>query len=92
MLPGELEADKKAAKEPNRRRPRYVAIKKIYVTSSPQRILNELDLLHKLTGLPNVVPLITAFRHLDQVVAVLPYCKHTDFRVGISERTKRDCN
>ena len=27
-------------------RPRYVAIKKIYVTSSPLRILNELELLH----------------------------------------------
>jgi cell division control protein 7 len=63
-----------------KRRPKYVAIKKIYVTSSPQRILNELDLLNDLKGFDSVCPLITAFRHQDQVVAVLPYFKHTDFR------------
>lgn len=63
------------------RRPKYVAIKKIYVTSSPARIQNELELLHDLSGSPDVVPLITAFRHQDQVVAILPYFKHVDFRV-----------
>ncbi|TVY33165.1 Cell cycle serine/threonine-protein kinase [Lachnellula occidentalis] len=63
-----------------RRRPKYVAIKKIYVTSSPLRILNEIELLSKLQGCDSVCPLITAFRHTDQVVAVLPYFKHTDFR------------
>ena len=64
------------------RRPRYVAIKKIYVTSSPLRIQNELELLHVLRGQESVCPLITAFRHQDQVVAVLPYFPHQDFRVG----------
>lgn len=59
---------------------RYVAIKKIYVTSSPLRILNELELLHDLRDSPNVCPLITAFRHHDQVIAVLPYFEHKDFR------------
>ena len=54
-----------------RRGPQYVAIKKIYVTSSPMRIQNELELLHD-----------TAFRHQDQVVAVLPYFRHLDFRVS----------
>ncbi|KAL7276464.1 Cell division control protein 7 [Rhizina undulata] len=63
-----------------RRSPKYVAIKKIYVTSSPARIQNELELLHDLSGCDSVVPLITAFRHQDQVVAILPYFKHTDFR------------
>jgi cell division control protein 7 len=63
-----------------RRRPRYVAIKKIYVTSSPIRILNELELLHDLRHSDSVCPLITAFRHADQVIAVLPYCQHRDFR------------
>jgi len=57
-----------------------VAIKKIYVTSSPLRILNEIELLHDLRSSPNVCPLITAFRHHDQVVAVLPYFQHSDFR------------
>jgi len=62
------------------RRPHYVAIKKIYVTSSPIRIFNELDLLHDLRNSDSVCPLITAFRHLDQVVAILPYFQHRDFR------------
>ncbi|KAK4994474.1 Cell division control protein 7, partial [Elasticomyces elasticus] len=61
-------------------KPRYVAIKKIYVTSSPNRILNELSLLHDLRSSPSVCPLITAFRHTDQVIAVLPYFQHRDFR------------
>ncbi|KAF2402276.1 kinase-like protein [Trichodelitschia bisporula] len=63
-----------------RKHPRYVAIKKIYVTSSPLRILNELDLLHDLRNSDSVCPLITAFRHQDQVVAILPYFQHHDFR------------
>jgi cell division control protein 7 len=65
-------------------RPKYVAIKKIYVTSSPIRIQNELELLHDLRGCDSVCPLITAFRHQDQVVAVLPYFRHVDFRVSSS--------
>ena len=63
-----------------RRRQKYVAIKKIYVTSSPIRILNELELLNELRGCDSVCPLITAFRNTDQVVAILPYFRHTDFR------------
>ncbi|KAK9479295.1 kinase-like domain-containing protein [Lipomyces japonicus] len=59
---------------------KLVAIKRIYVTSSPQRILNELELLHDLSGCTSIAPLITAFRDLDQVVAILPYCDHLDFR------------
>lgn len=62
------------------RKARYVAIKKIYVTSSPQRILNELELLYELRDCPTVCPLITAFRSTDQVVAILPYFQHDDFR------------
>ena len=62
------------------RKARFVAIKKIYVTSSPLRILNELELLHDLRESPNVCPLITAFRHQDQVIAILPFFQHKDFR------------
>ncbi|CAI6335146.1 unnamed protein product [Periconia digitata] len=62
------------------RRPHYVAIKKIYVTSSPIRIFNELELLRDLKNGDSVCPLITAFRHHDQVIAVLPYYHHHDFR------------
>lgn len=63
-----------------RSRSRFVAIKKIYVTSSPSRILNELELLHDLRDCPAVCPLITAFRSTDQVIAILPYFRHHDFR------------
>jgi len=73
-----------------RRRPKYVAIKKIYVTSSPMRIHNELDLLASLQGCDSVCPLITAFRCTDQVVAVLPYFKHTDFREYFRHMTVPD--
>ena len=71
-------------------RPKYVAIKKIYVTSSPSRILNELELLNDLRGCDSVCPLITAFRHADQVVAVLPYFRHADFREFFRQMTVPD--
>jgi cell division control protein 7 len=76
--------------QPPKQRPRYVAIKKIYVTSSPTRILNELELLNKLKGCNSVCPLITAFRSTDQVVAVLPYFRHTDFRDYFRQMTVSD--
>lgn len=66
--------------KPARRRKHYVAIKKIYVTSSPQRIMNELDLLHDLRHCKHIAPLITAFRDKDQVIAILPFFEHLDFR------------
>lgn len=73
-----------SANHDQRQRPkrRFVAIKKIYVTSSPIRIQNELELLHDLRGCRSVCPLITACRHQDQVVAVLPHFRHQDFRVS----------
>lgn len=64
---------------------RIVALKKIYVTSSPHRIANELELLHILRDAPYICPLLSAFRHLDQVVAVLPYFRHLDFRLYYRE-------
>lgn len=73
-----------------RRKARYVAIKKIYVTSSPTRILNELELLHDLRQCSSICPLITAFRHTDQVVAILPYFRHGDFRAYFRDMTIPD--
>jgi cell division control protein 7 len=69
---------------------RYVAIKKIYVTSSPVRILNELEILHDLRDSENVCPLITSFRHHDQVIAILPYFQHQDFRDYFRDMTVAD--
>ncbi|ETN45363.1 uncharacterized protein HMPREF1541_09194 [Cyphellophora europaea CBS 101466] len=69
----------------SRQKKSYVALKKIYVTSSPYRILNELELLHELRRNKHICPLLTAFRHQDQVVAVLPYFRHLDFRIYYRE-------
>ncbi|KAI9202648.1 kinase-like domain-containing protein [Polychytrium aggregatum] len=57
-----------------------VAVKRIYATSSPMRIHNEVQLLHKLSGHPNVAPIINVLRHQDQVILVLPFLKHDEFR------------
>jgi cell division control protein 7 len=58
----------------------YVALKRIYHTSSPRRIANEILILKKLKGSPCVSPLITAFRQQDQVFVVMPYIQHDDFK------------
>ncbi|KAJ2769764.1 Cell division control protein 7 [Coemansia nantahalensis] len=62
------------------RRARVVAIKKLYVTSSPARIANEISILDELRGNRFVAPLVTAMRRRDQVVVVLPYFRNDDFR------------
>ncbi|KAM0276993.1 hypothetical protein ACHAQH_006176 [Verticillium albo-atrum] len=69
---------------------RFVAVKKIYVTSSPSRIFNELELLYDLRNSPSVCPLITAFRCTDQVLAILPYFRHDDFRDYFRQMTIPD--
>jgi cell division control protein 7 len=85
-----LQRDSPRQSHSPRKRTRYVAIKKIYVTSSPARILNELELLHILRGCPSICPLITAFRHTDQVIAILPYFRHGDFRHYFRDMTIPD--
>lgn len=57
-----------------------VAIKCINVTSSPKRTKDELFFLSSLTGKPNIVPLLTALRYEDQVIAVHPYVRYDDFK------------
>lgn len=59
----------------------FVAIKRIYVTSGPERIKNELQLMENCRGCRHVSQLITAFRHDDQVAIVMPYHRNEDFRV-----------
>ncbi|KAL1762399.1 kinase-like protein [Schizophyllum commune] len=58
----------------------YVAIKRIYVTSGPERIRNEIAIMEECRGCRHVSQLITAFRHQDQVVAIMPYHRNEDFR------------
>ena len=81
---------RKRIKRTPRRSTHYVAIKKIYVTSSPQRIMNELELLHDLRNCSSIAPLITAFRDRDQVIAILPYFRHLDFRHYFRDMTPDD--
>jgi cell division control protein 7 len=59
----------------------FVALKKIYVTSSPQRLYNEINMLYQLGGKNNVIPIIEAFRQKDQLIVAMPYFEHLDFRV-----------
>ena len=59
----------------------FVAVKRIYVTSGPERIRNELSILEDCRGCRHVCQIITAFRNQDQVVAIMPYHKNEDFRV-----------
>ncbi|KAH7930636.1 kinase-like protein [Leucogyrophana mollusca] len=58
----------------------FVAIKRIYVTSNPERIRNEILIMEDCRGCRHAAQLITAFRHEDQVVAVMPYNRNEDFR------------
>jgi cell division control protein 7 len=59
----------------------FVAIKRIYTTSGPERIRNEVAIMEDCRGARHVSQIITAFRALDQVVIVLPYQRNMDFRV-----------
>lgn len=67
-------------KQASKKKNPIVALKQIYVTSSPNRIYNELNLLYILTGNSHVAPLLDVLRYQDQVVAILPYYQHSDFR------------
>ncbi|TFK46935.1 kinase-like protein [Heliocybe sulcata] len=58
----------------------YIAIKRIYVTSNPERIRNEISIMEECRMCRHVSQLITAFRHNDQVVAIMPYHRNEDFR------------
>ncbi|KAF9562510.1 kinase-like protein [Agrocybe pediades] len=58
----------------------FVAVKRIYTSSGPERIRNELSIMEDCRGCRHVSQIITAFRHEDQVVIVLPYQRNMDFR------------
>jgi cell division control protein 7 len=68
--------------KPRPTQPYIVAVKRIYVTASPDRIYNELKMLKEISGCKQIVPVVSAIRHKDQVLVVMPYVEHTDFRVS----------
>ena len=61
-----------------------VAIKRIYVTSNPERIRNEIMIMEDCRGCRHVSQLITAFREEDQIVAIMPYHRNRYFRISPS--------
>ena len=61
----------------------FVAIKRILVTSAPRRVMNEIVIMETCRGCRHVAQLITAFRHEDQVLAIMPYQKSEEFKVRI---------
>lgn len=61
----------------------FVAIKRIYVTSSPERIRNEISIMVDCLGCRHVSQLITATRRFEQVVVIMPYQRNEDFRVSL---------
>jgi cell division control protein 7 len=70
----------------------FVAIKRIYVTSNPERIRNEISIMEDCRSCRHVSQIITAFRHEDQVVVVMPYHRNMDFRVrSISSVSQGSC-
>jgi cell division control protein 7 len=70
-----------ASPENHPQKPAYVAIKRIIVTSSPRRILNELYIMETCRGCRHVAQLITAYRVEDQIVAVMPYQRSAELKV-----------
>ncbi|KAI8867632.1 kinase-like protein, partial [Ramicandelaber brevisporus] len=60
--------------------PRYVAVKNVFAMSSPQRIANEIRIVKQLGQHEGIVSLITALRHQDHVIIVLPLLEYDDFR------------
>ncbi|XBW38059.1 hypothetical protein QEN19_003646 [Hanseniaspora menglaensis] len=58
----------------------FVAIKLINVTSSSNRILNELNIVNSVSNHPNIAPLYDVLRHEDQIAMVIPYYCNDEFR------------
>eukprot|EP01117_Protostelium_nocturnum_P005075 TRINITY_DN1837_c0_g1_i2.p1 TRINITY_DN1837_c0_g1~~TRINITY_DN1837_c0_g1_i2.p1 ORF type:complete len:522 (+),score=158.65 TRINITY_DN1837_c0_g1_i2:330-1895(+) len=58
----------------------FVALKRIYPTCSPLRILNEMQHLKRLGGKHHVLPLYGTLRCRDQVTLVVPYVPHDKFK------------
>lgn len=56
-----------------------LAIKAITCTTAPQRLLVELEILRRLGGLHQCMPLLQVHRARDQILAVFPRVPATDF-------------
>ncbi|KAI8391682.1 kinase-like domain-containing protein [Radiomyces spectabilis] len=68
----------------------FIALKRVYMTSSPDRIANEIAILRDIRGSAYVTPLITAFRQHDQIYIVLPYIEHDNFHTIFRSMSLQD--
>ena len=68
-------------------RPHFVALKRLNSTNGPERMMDEINFLYKIGGKNNVAPLITAFRHEDKVLMVLPFFRHDEYRDYLGDMT-----
>lgn len=66
---------------------RLVALKAITRSSSPSRILDELNVLKALNGENNCIGLLEVLRHQDQIVMVFPLIQSIDFKDFILKST-----
>ena len=64
----------------SRKKESYSCLKTNLCHVFPNRIFNELHLLYMLSGNSRVAPLLDVLRFQDQIVAILPYYNHCDFR------------
>ena len=58
---------------------RWYAVKHLIPTSSPERILMEVECLRLSSGRKNVVPLLFCYRILGDVILVMPYIENNKF-------------
>ncbi|XP_038063655.1 cell division cycle 7-related protein kinase-like [Patiria miniata] len=59
------------------------ALKHIIPTSHPERIMGELQCLHKIGGIENVMGMQLSLREQDHVVIVMPYFPHDSFHLFV---------
>ncbi|KAJ5075018.1 cell division cycle 7-related protein kinase [Anaeramoeba ignava] len=70
----------KVYKAQNKQTGEIVALKRIFPTSSPERIFREAEILYKLRGFDGVCYLSEGFRQEDQITLVTPYFEFDEFR------------
>ncbi|KAJ6234784.1 cell division cycle 7-related protein kinase [Anaeramoeba flamelloides] len=59
---------------------RIVALKRIFPTSSPTKILREMEIIHKIRGSDTVCALLGGCRHEDQITLIMTYFQTDDFK------------
>ncbi|KAJ6230771.1 cell division cycle 7-related protein kinase [Anaeramoeba flamelloides] len=59
---------------------KIVALKRIFPTSSPTKILREMEIIHEIRGSDTVCSLLGGCRHEDQITLIMSYFPTDDFK------------